>query len=304
MRLVLQRVTEASVTVDGEIVGRIGAGLLVLVGISEDDEGQSAHATMEWACRKLLGIRLWEADGKAWAQSVTQAKLGVLLVSQFTLHAQLKGNKPDFHRAMKPELSKPFWETFVERVKASHKGLPVQTGTFGAKMSVSLVNDGPVTIVLDSAVDGPAANHLTPPPTAKPAPTAKPTTDAKPAPATRPPVPPPAAVTLDAAVALLVRAPGAFALLRRLEERGLRLAGLKSIRDEATGELAVAAALRTAGGGSLSAAAVQRMLRNAAAAAMEESNRSRAADAASGTEGVLRVTESWQDLFAARELVG
>ena len=82
MRLVLQRVTEASVVVDGEVVGSIGAGLLVLVGISEEDEGQSAHTTIEWACRKLLGIRLWEADGKAWlaCEDLTQPGGGIALV--------------------------------------------------------------------------------------------------------------------------------------------------------------------------------------------------------------------------------
>ena len=288
----LQRVTEASVTVDGDVVGSIGPGLLVLVGISEGDQGHEEHATIEWACRKLLSIRLWEADGKAWAQSVTQAKLGVLLVSQFTLYAQLKGNKPDFHRAMKPELSRPFWETFVERVKASHKGLPVQTGVFGAKMSVSLVNDGPVTIVLDSAVDGPAAKNLTPPLTAKSPPA---TVQLQP--------PPPAAATFDGIIVLLVRASGAFALLRRLEERGLRLVGLKSTHDEAAGALTIAAALHTAGDGTLSVATVQDMLRNAAAAMTGESNSS-GADVALSTDGVLRITDSWQQLFAASELVG
>ena len=152
MRLVLQRALSASVTVDGAVVGSIGPGLVVLCGISEEDD----EAAAEWACRKLLNIRLWEtADGKAWAESVSSQKLGVLLVSQFTLHASLKGNKPDFHRAMKPELSRPFWEKFVQRVTKAHSGGTVQQGVFGEKMQVALVNDGPVTIILDSAESAP-----------------------------------------------------------------------------------------------------------------------------------------------------
>ena len=233
MRLVLQRVTEASVTVDGAVVGSIGAGLMVLCGISEEDD----EAAAEWACRKLLGIRLWEANGKPWAASVTQAKLGVLLVSQFTLHAQLKGNKPDFHRAMKPELSKPFWERFVQRVTQAHKNLPVQTGVFGAKMDVSLINDGPVTIELDSAAETSKATAPPPPspspPPAPPAPKAAPSTGA----------PPPGAI------GVLLHAPGAFAALRLLEARGMRPIALKSVRAGATGELAVAAALSAPSGG-------------------------------------------------------
>ena len=93
MRLVLQRVKHASVVVDGQVVGSIGRGIVALCGISCDDDDAAA----EWAARKILNIRLWEnADGKSWAQSVVQGQLGVLLVSQFTLYAELKGNKPDF----------------------------------------------------------------------------------------------------------------------------------------------------------------------------------------------------------------
>ena len=269
MRLVLQRVSEASVTVDGQVVGSIGKGLLVLCGISEDDD----EAASDWACRKLLGIRLWEDDqGKPWAQSVTSSKLGVLLVSQFTLHAQLKGNKPDFHRAMKPDRSRPFWDAFVKKVTNAHKGVPVQTGVFGAKMSVALINDGPVTIELDSAADAAAASQKT----CAPAPAASPSTS------------PPAGT----AIALLVRAPGAFALLRALEQRGLRLIALKSTRDAADGGLAVAAALRPAAGGACSAAAVQRMLRGA-----KEDTDSRPSSAV-----VLSVSERWQTLFEPGEL--
>ena len=106
MRLVLQRCTEASVTVDGEVTGSIGRGLVVLCGIHTDDTESAA----EWAAKKLCSIRLWEdASGRAWAQSVAQGKYDLLLVSQFTLFATLKGNKPDFHHAMGPAAAKPFW---------------------------------------------------------------------------------------------------------------------------------------------------------------------------------------------------
>lgn len=106
MRLVIQRVTEASVTVDGEVTGAIGRGLCVLCGIHEGDTDSAA----EWAAKKLCSIRLWEdSAGKPWAQSAAQGKYDLLLVSQFTLFATLKGNKPDFHHAMGPDKAKPFW---------------------------------------------------------------------------------------------------------------------------------------------------------------------------------------------------
>lgn len=106
----------------------------------------------EWCARKLLGVRLFDsADGsKPWARSVAQANLDVLLISQFTLFATLKGNKPDFHRAMGPTTAKPFWEAFVQRVRKAHTSGKVAEGTFGAKMAVRLCNDGPVTIELES----------------------------------------------------------------------------------------------------------------------------------------------------------
>lgn len=146
MRLVLQRVVRASVTVQGEVVGSIGMGLLALVGIAHRD----GEAEAEWCCRRLLGTRLWEDDsGKAWSKSVSGSGLEVLLVSQFTLYGELKGNKPDFHHAMPPAKARAFWEAFVARMQ---KALPdkVQQGRFGAQMSVELVNDGPVTLTLDS----------------------------------------------------------------------------------------------------------------------------------------------------------
>lgn len=160
MRLVLQRVTEASVTVDGKVVGSIGRGLVALCGIHETDDDKAA----EWAARKLLNTRLFEDEkGKMWSQSVASLNLGVLLVSQFTLFAQLKGNKPDFHNAMGPQRARPYWSDFVQRVEGLHTTGPVATGEFGAKMQVSLINDGPVTIELESPPSSPPPNPLQPP---------------------------------------------------------------------------------------------------------------------------------------------
>lgn len=110
MRLVLQRVSQAKVTVGGEVVGSIGRGLLCLVGISAEDR---AEESIEWATRRILGIRLWEDGDKAWAKSVTALGLEVLLVSQFTLYSILKGHKPDFHNAMPPAPAREFWAKFV-----------------------------------------------------------------------------------------------------------------------------------------------------------------------------------------------
>lgn len=211
MKLVLQRVAEASVTVGESVVGSIGAGLLVLCGIGDDD----GEADAEWACRKLLNIRLWGPEEKPWSQSVAAAKLDVLLVSQFTLHAVLKGNKPDFHHAMGPARSRPFWDDFVARVRREAKGLQVQTGTFGASMAVRLLNDGPVTIELESPARAPA-------PAAAPAASAA---GGAPSP--------------EALLVLRLPRGSCCAALRELERRGLRLVAWKS-----TAEAQVAAALR------------------------------------------------------------
>lgn len=160
MRLVIQRAAAASVAVGGTTVGSIDRGLVVLCGIHRDDGAEAA----EWAVRKICNTRLFESeDGKPWAQSVSQAKLGVLLVSQFTLLGQLKGNKPDFSKAMGGEQSRPYWESFVEKMRSTHNG-PVQTGEFGAYMQVSLTNDGPVTLTLDHDPSPPPAAPPAPPP--------------------------------------------------------------------------------------------------------------------------------------------
>ncbi|KAK9267427.1 hypothetical protein L1049_009853 [Liquidambar formosana] len=118
MRAVVQRVTSASVEVEGRTVSEIGPGLLVLVGLHDSD----SDADADYICRKVLNMRLFpnETTGKGWDQNVMQRNYGVLLVSQFTLYGILKGNKPDFHVAMPPQRAKPFYESLVEKFRKSY----------------------------------------------------------------------------------------------------------------------------------------------------------------------------------------
>ncbi|GLD95341.1 hypothetical protein PINS_up003985 [Pythium insidiosum] len=147
MRVVLQRVTGASVRVDGEVVGQIGKGLVCLVGITREDTEEDA----EFCCRRLLNARLWpDEKDTAWKSSVVSNGYEVLLVSQFTLYGYFQGNKPDFHLAMAPAPAKEFYHAFCDRVRAAHSADKVAEGVFGAMMEVSLVNDGPVTMTIDS----------------------------------------------------------------------------------------------------------------------------------------------------------
>ncbi|KAJ2640807.1 D-tyrosyl-tRNA(Tyr) deacylase [Coemansia sp. RSA 1694] len=149
MRAVLQRVLQASVTVGGKVVGEIGPGVCVLVGISRDDTPED----MEYMARKVLGMRVFESSetGNMWARGVQDMGLQVLCVSQFTLYAKsTKGSKPDFHEAMKSDESRQFFDAFVQRLGQLYSPAKVETGEFGAMMRVSLINDGPVTLQLDS----------------------------------------------------------------------------------------------------------------------------------------------------------
>ena len=150
MRVILQRVTSASVTVSGQVVAQIGAGLLCLCGITTTDK----DADTDWISSKILSTRLWaNTNGKTWSESVQSQNFDVLLVSQFTLHGVLKGNKPDFHKSMAPEQAEKMFHELVTQVQTKHKGdgkEKVRAGVFGASMQVELVNDGPVTLILDS----------------------------------------------------------------------------------------------------------------------------------------------------------
>jgi D-aminoacyl-tRNA deacylase len=146
MRAVIQRVSGAGVSVDGRVVASIGPGLLVLLGVETGDTRDDAH----WLAEKLVRMRIFpDGEGKM-NRDICQAGGSVLLVSQFTLHASArKGNRPSFIRAARPEEAIPLYEAFREQVELL-LGHPLQTGVFGAMMQVSLVNDGPVTIILDS----------------------------------------------------------------------------------------------------------------------------------------------------------
>ena len=151
-RAILQRVLSASVTVDGQTVSSIQRGLLVLVGLSRSDTMHDC----DYIARKLLSLKLFDsADGagKPWTQSALSLRLDVLLVSQFTLYAELKGNRPDFHTAMPPGDARQLYDRFVAAVRqqyGSDGAERVKDGVFGGDMKVALVNDGPVTLTLDT----------------------------------------------------------------------------------------------------------------------------------------------------------
>ena len=146
MKFVIQRVTQASVTVNQKVIGSIKQGFLVLIGIGEDDTTEIADKLV----KKLMGLRIFEDENGKTNLSLKDIRGELLLVSQFTLYAECKkGNRPSFTKAGKPELANQLYEYIIE---ACNKEFPVvQTGEFGADMKVSLLNDGPFTIILDSA---------------------------------------------------------------------------------------------------------------------------------------------------------
>jgi D-tyrosyl-tRNA(Tyr) deacylase len=146
VRVVLQRVERASVTVDGAVIGEIGAGLLLLVGVASDDDAATARRVAD----KIVELRVFADDAGRFDRSLIDTGGGALVVSQFTLLADARnGRRPSFTGAAPPDLAATIVDAFCEALRAP--GIAVATGRFGAKMSVSLVNDGPVTIVVDSA---------------------------------------------------------------------------------------------------------------------------------------------------------
>jgi D-tyrosyl-tRNA(Tyr) deacylase len=146
MRVVIQRVSEASVTVEGSVTGAIGRGLLVLVGIEDADSSED----ISWLSNKVVNLRIFDDAQGVPNISVLEAGGDILLVSQFTLHAATKkGNRPSYIRASKPDIAIPMYEQFIRQLSAD-LGKPVQTGVFGADMKVRLLNDGPVTIIIDT----------------------------------------------------------------------------------------------------------------------------------------------------------
>jgi D-tyrosyl-tRNA(Tyr) deacylase len=146
MRFVIQRVSEASVTIDGTVYSSIQKGFMVLVGIEEADTREDA----DWLCSKLISMRIFSDADDKMNLSLQDIKGDVLLVSQFTLFASTKkGNRPSFIRSARPDVAIPLYEYCIEQLN-SLLGKPIKTGVFGADMKVGLVNDGPVTVLVDS----------------------------------------------------------------------------------------------------------------------------------------------------------
>lgn len=145
MRIVLQRSKQASVTVDGEVTGAIESGFVLLVGITHDD----TEADVEYAANKIAGLRLFEDEEGKMNRSIDEVDGAILSISQFTLYGDIrKGRRPSFVEAARPEVAEPLWNQFNEALRS--RGLQVQTGVFGAMMDVQLINDGPVTLVVES----------------------------------------------------------------------------------------------------------------------------------------------------------
>lgn len=146
MRVVLQRVSKASVTINREIVSEIGRGLLILVGIEDDDTQED----IDWLATKITQLRIFDDENGVMNLSVKDIDGEILIVSQFTLHASTKkGNRPSYIRASKPDFAIPVYEKFIQKTEEM-MGKTVGTGRFGAMMDVALINDGPVTIIIDS----------------------------------------------------------------------------------------------------------------------------------------------------------
>ena len=146
MKTVIQRVSRASVTVDGQVVSSIGQGLLVLLGI-EDADGME---DIDWLSQKIVNLRIFNDDAGVMNCSVLDVGGDIIVVSQFTLHALTKkGNRPSYIKASKPDVAIPTYESFVEKIEQD-LGKKVGTGIFGADMKVELLNDGPVTITIDT----------------------------------------------------------------------------------------------------------------------------------------------------------
>jgi D-aminoacyl-tRNA deacylase len=146
MIAVIQRVSEASVTIDEKVRGQIHHGFVVLLGIAQEDSQED----IEWLSKKIIGLRILGDEEGKMNLSLKEMNGELLLISQFTLHASTKkGNRPSFIQAARPEVAIPIYEQFIAALEAE-LGKPIETGVFGADMKVGLVNDGPVTIIMDS----------------------------------------------------------------------------------------------------------------------------------------------------------
>lgn len=146
MKAVLQRVSQASVTIQDEVVAQIESGLLVLIGVEDTDN----HEDIEWLSAKIVNLRIFADENDVMNLSLNDINGDMIVVSQFTLHALTKkGNRPSYIKAARPEIAIPIYESFVQQIEIDF-GKKVQTGKFGADMKVSLINDGPVTIIIDT----------------------------------------------------------------------------------------------------------------------------------------------------------
>ena len=155
MRLLIQRVKRASVTVEGNITGQIGQGLLVFVGIAASDTMRE----MEWMCGKVTKLRIFNDNGGKMNRSVSEVQSGILLVSQFTLYADAqKGLRPSYINAATPEIAQPLYDKMLDHLRQT-SGLTVEAGIFGAMMDVELINDGPVTIWLEREAESTNTNE-------------------------------------------------------------------------------------------------------------------------------------------------
>ncbi|MGG8497968.1 D-aminoacyl-tRNA deacylase [Tenacibaculum sp. TC6] len=146
MKAVIQRVTKASVTINNEKVANITNGLLILLGIVNDDTAED----ITWLSKKIIGLRIFNDENDVMNTSIQDVNGDIIVVSQFTLHASTKkGNRPSYIKAAKPDIAVPLYEQFIQQIE-SDLGKKVQTGQFGADMKVELLNDGPVTIIIDT----------------------------------------------------------------------------------------------------------------------------------------------------------
>ncbi|KJD32550.1 D-tyrosyl-tRNA(Tyr) deacylase [Tamlana nanhaiensis] len=146
MKIVIQRVTKASVTIEGEKVANIANGLLVLLGIVNDDTTDD----IKWLTNKIVNLRIFGDENDVMNKSIKDINGDAIVVSQFTLHASTKkGNRPSYIKAAKPDVAIPLYETFIQQL-STDLGKAIQTGQFGADMKVDILNDGPVTIIIDS----------------------------------------------------------------------------------------------------------------------------------------------------------
>ena len=146
MRVVIQRVTEAKVVIEGNVNGEIGQGFMILVGIEEADGAED----IAWLTKKIVNLRVFDDENGVMNRSIMDTGGDILLISQFTLHAMTaKGNRPSYIKAAKPDISIPLYEAFIKSLEEA-MGKKIATGIFGADMKVSLTNNGPVTILIDS----------------------------------------------------------------------------------------------------------------------------------------------------------